>query len=201
MNVKIKFRMSKWDIRPQFECQNRILNGKMLCSVQIQSNEKIGFQTSKCNIRCEFESQNRILNVKYSIFGPSSNAKIGFWMPECDIWPLVRIWNSISNVKMWYSAQNKWQNRIAHVKMRYSSWIRMSKKDLECQNALFGPNSNVKIGFRMAKCDIRSQFKWQNRISNVERRYSARNRKFQCQNRISIVIWNAIFAPTPSLNV
>ena len=40
LNVKIKFRMSKWDIRPQFECQNRILNGKMLCSVQIQSNEK-----------------------------------------------------------------------------------------------------------------------------------------------------------------
>ena len=41
----------------------------------------------------------------------------------------------------------------------------MPKQDLECQNAIFGPNSKVK-----------------NRISNVKMRYSP---QFECQNRIS----------------
>ena len=69
----------------------------------------------------------------------------------------------------------------------------MSKLDLECKNTLFGPNSNVKIGFRMSKYDIRyklndkigyrmskcniwPKFEGQNRISNVKMRYSARIR-------------------------
>ena len=39
------------------------------------------------------------------------------------------------------------QNRILNVKMRYSAPFRMSKYDFECQNAIFGPSSNVKIGF------------------------------------------------------
>ena len=69
--------MSKYDIRPKFGCQNRILNDK------------------KYDIRLYFECQNRILNVK----------------------------------------------------MRYSVSVRMSKLDFECQNAIFGPCSNVKIGF------------------------------------------------------
>ena len=39
------------------------------------------------------------------------------------------------------------QNRILNVKMQYSARIRMSKYDFECQNSIFGPDSNVKIGF------------------------------------------------------
>ena len=39
------------------------------------------------------------------------------------------------------------QNRILNVKIRYSAQVRMSKLDFECQNSIFGPNSNVKIGF------------------------------------------------------
>ena len=68
--------MSKYDIRPDFECQNRILNVKI-------------------RYWPDFECQNRILNVKIqylapvrmseydfecqiTIFGLSSNVKIGF---------------------------------------------------------------------------------------------------------------------------
>ena len=60
----------------------------------------------------------------------------------------------------------------------------MLELDFECQNAIFSLNSNVKIGFRMSKCnirpdlndkigfrmskcDIRSEFECQARISNV----------------------------------
>ena len=68
------------------------------------------------------------------------------------------------------------QNRISNVKMRYSVQVRMSKEDFECQNSIFGPNSNVKKGFRISKCDIPSKFECQNRILNVKIRYSARNR-------------------------
>ena len=70
--------MSKFDIRPKFEYQNRILKVML-----------------KCDIWAEFECQNRILNVKirYSalvrmskwdfecqnvIFGPISYVIIGF---------------------------------------------------------------------------------------------------------------------------
>ena len=37
------------------------------------------------------------------------------------------------------------QNRILNVEIRYSAPVRMSKKDFECQNAIFGPKLNVKI--------------------------------------------------------
>ena len=93
-------------------------------------------------------------------------------------------------------------NRISNVKMRYSVLIRMSKY------AKFGPNSNVKIGFRMSKCDIRPEFECQDRISNVKIRYSAPVRmsnfdiwpEFKCQNRISNVK-NAIFGPIPYVKI
>ena len=49
----------------------------------------------------------------------------------------------------------------------------MSKYDFECQNNIFGPNSNVKIGFLMSKYDIRSQFECPNKIVNVKITYSA----------------------------
>ena len=60
----------------------------------------------------------------------------------------------------------------------------MSEKDFEYQNRTFGPNSNVKIGFRMSKFDIRPEFESQNRLSNVK--FDIRP-QFECQNRISNV--------------
>ena len=47
------------------------------------------------------------------------------------------------------------------------------KIGFQCQNAIFGPNSYVKIGFRISKGDIQPQFENQSRISNVKIRYSA----------------------------
>ena len=58
----------------------------------------------------------------------------------------------------------------------------MSKQDIECLNTLFGPNSNVKIGFRMSKFDIWPKFECQNRISNVKCDIQP---EFECQNMIS----------------
>ena len=62
--------MSKYDIRPQ----NTIFGSI--------SNVKIGFRMSKsrskCDVRPKFECQNRILSVKIMIFGPTSNVRIGF---------------------------------------------------------------------------------------------------------------------------
>ena len=46
------------------------------------------------------------------------------------------------------------QNGISNVYIRCLAQIRMSKYDFEFQNAIFSPNSNVKIGFRMSKYDI-----------------------------------------------
>ena len=86
--------MSKFDIRSQFECQNRNLNVKIRYSARIRMS-KLDFECQNIDIRPEFECQNRILNNK----------------------------------------------------IRYSARIRMSKKDFECQNSIFGPSSNVKIGF------------------------------------------------------
>ena len=54
--------MSKYDIGPQFECQNRILNVKIRYFGPI-SNFKIVFCISKYDIRPQLECQNRILNV------------------------------------------------------------------------------------------------------------------------------------------
>ena len=46
------------------------------------------------------------------------------------------------------------QNGISNVYIRCLAQIRMSKYDFELPNAIFGPNSNVKIGFRISKYDI-----------------------------------------------
>ena len=58
------------------------------------------------------------------------------------------------------------------------------KPQFECQNTIFGPSSNVKIGFflnvkirywprfQMSKYDIPTQCECQNRILNVKIRYS-----------------------------
>ena len=55
--------------------------------------------------------------------------------------------NRILSVKMRYSPLFECRNRILNVKMSYSAHVRMSKYDFECQNAMFGLSSNVKIGF------------------------------------------------------
>ena len=61
MRYSARFRMLKWNIRPQLKCQYKISNGKNVIFGH-NANDKIGFRTSKCEIRPEFESQ------------------IGFWM-------------------------------------------------------------------------------------------------------------------------
>ena len=68
--------MTKYDIRPKFECQNRILNVKIRYSARFRMSKK------------DFECRNTIFghssNIKYdseyqnTIFGPISNVKIGF---------------------------------------------------------------------------------------------------------------------------
>ena len=64
MNIKVKidFRMSKFDIRPEFECQNRISNVKI----------RYGPEFEICQIlnRISIVTQNEI-------FGLNSNVKIG----------------------------------------------------------------------------------------------------------------------------
>ena len=66
------------------------------------------------------------------------------------------------------------QKRISNVKIRYSVPIRIPKQYSECQSMIFGPSWNVKIGLRMSKFDIRSQFECQHKISNVKISHSAR---------------------------
>ena len=71
--------MSKYDIPPQFECQNTKFG--------LSSNIKIGFQMSKYDNWPQFECQNRILNEKY------------------EIRPQFECQNRILNVKIRFSAQ------------------------------------------------------------------------------------------------
>ena len=62
--------MSKCDIRPEFECQDRISNVKIRYSAPVRM--------SNFDIWPEFKCQNRISNVKNAIFGPIPYVKIGF---------------------------------------------------------------------------------------------------------------------------
>ena len=59
--------MSKYDIQPKIECQNRILNTIFGLNLKV-----------KIRYSAPFECQNRILNVKNTIFTQISNVKIGF---------------------------------------------------------------------------------------------------------------------------
>ena len=62
--------MSKYDIRPQ----NTIFGS--ISNVKIEF--RMSKSRSKCDVRPKFECQNRILSVKIMIFGPTSNVRIGF---------------------------------------------------------------------------------------------------------------------------
>ena len=66
--------MSKCDIRPEFECQDRIKNVKIRYSAPVRM--------SNFDIWPEFKCQNRISNVKNAIFGPITYLKIGFQMSK-----------------------------------------------------------------------------------------------------------------------
>ena len=54
--------MSKYDIRQDFECQNRVLNIEIQHSAQFQGQSRI--YNVKYDIPPDFECGNRILNVK-----------------------------------------------------------------------------------------------------------------------------------------
>ena len=61
--------MSKYDIRPKFECQNRILNIKIRYSAR--------FRMSKYDIRPDCECQNGFRMSKYDIQNPILTFKLG----------------------------------------------------------------------------------------------------------------------------
>ena len=90
--------------------------------------------------------------------------------------------------------QCEWQKRILNVKIRYSSSVRMAKKDFECQNTIFVLSANGKKGFRTSKYDIRPQCEWQKRIWNVKIRYSSSVRMakkdLECQNTTFVLSAN-----------
>ena len=77
-----------------------------------------------------------IVHVRVSvnvIFGPSSNVKLAFRMSKCDIRLELNDKIGIMMSKCDIRPEIECQNRISNVKMQ------------------FGPNSNVKIGFRVSK--------------------------------------------------
>ena len=59
---KIGFLMSKFDIRPQFECRNGILNVKICIRPGFECQN--GTSNVNCDIHSQLECQNRILNVE-----------------------------------------------------------------------------------------------------------------------------------------
>ena len=109
-----------------------------------------------------------------AIFILNSNDKIGFQMPKCNIqqnrnrtqllFQKFSVHSQVANEPEFES-----QNRISYVNILYLARIGMSKQR---RNAIFGPNSKVRIGFRMSKFDILPELECQNRLSNVRMRYS-----------------------------
>ena len=72
-NIKIGFRMSKYDIWLQFECQNRISVVKIR-----YLNVRIGFGMSIYDIWPQCECQNKISNVKTRYSASVRTFKEGF---------------------------------------------------------------------------------------------------------------------------
>ena len=140
--VKIGLRMSIYDIPPDFECENRILNVKLRYSAQVRmskkdyecyntifslnSNVKIGFWLD-CIDSWSLQPYLLWKECQNAIYGPFSNVKIGFWMLKYDIQPQFECQNRILNANCDIRPQFKCQNRILNVKIRYSAVFRMSK--------------------------------------------------------------------------
>ena len=65
--------MSKFDIRPKFECQNRILN------VKIRYSARIGMSNRILNVKIRYSARIRMSKKDFecqnSIFGPNWNVK------------------------------------------------------------------------------------------------------------------------------
>ena len=70
--------MSKFDIRPQFECRNGILNVKICIRPGFECQNRIS--NVKRDIQSQLECQNRILNVKIRFSAPVRMSK---WDFEC----------------------------------------------------------------------------------------------------------------------
>ena len=164
LNIALRYSKSYFDIRIRaeyriltlksyFDIRNgaeyRILtfeiyfNNRILAEYCILT-FKILFWNSNWGRISHFDIRTFILTLK---FGPH----IPFWHKKSkfEIRFQFKCHNRISKVTIWYSARTRMSKRISNVKMRYLALIRKSKY------AKFGPNSNVKIGFRMSKCDFR----------------------------------------------
>ena len=68
--------MSKYDIWPQFECQNRLLNVKIRFSAPYECQNRNFYV--KIRYQPQFICINRVLNVKMRYSPLRSNVKIGF---------------------------------------------------------------------------------------------------------------------------
>ena len=72
---------------------------------------------------------------------PLRPSEIGYRMSKCDIWPKFDGQNGISNVKMRYSV------RIRTVNQGFELSKYDFRPEFECLNEIFGPSSNVNLGF------------------------------------------------------
>ena len=68
--------MSKYDIRPQLEWQNRIVNAQIRYSAQLECQNRI--LNVKIRYMPHFECLNRILSLKNTIFGLNLNVQIRY---------------------------------------------------------------------------------------------------------------------------
>ena len=84
--VKILFRMWKYDIWPQSECQNRILNVELRysLSVRMSKNEKRKKRKPNTWYSASFRMSKQVSECQKTIFGLNANVKIGFWMLNID---------------------------------------------------------------------------------------------------------------------
>ena len=138
--------MSKSDIRPEFEwqnrisnakmrysaqieCQNRILNGKMLYSAQIQMANRISKVEMRYSVRIRKSKWN--FEGLNSGFCPNLNVKIGLRMSKCDIQPEFECQKGFRMSKCVIPPDFECQNSISNVKIGYSAPVRMSKHDFE----------------------------------------------------------------------
>ena len=131
LSVTIGLIMSKYDIRRQYECQNRIFNVKMWYSATVSNNQNMFwmsncaiwpqfecrsyFWMSKCDIHAQFESQNRIFMLKYTIHPQFESQNRNF---ECQI----TIFGLSSNVKYKFEC----------LELQYLASVRVSNGIFEC---------------------------------------------------------------------
>ena len=161
LTFEILFWNSNWGRISHFDIRNPILGIRIRTEYRILAFEILFWHSNWSRIS-NFDIRYLILtfelgpNIEFwhSAFdklgfrmSPIRTCQIGFRMSKCNIRPQFECQNRILNVKMWYSVR-----------------IRLSKWDFECQHAMFGPNSNVQIWFRISKCNIWPEFECENWI-------------------------------------